>query len=554
MIKKSIDKIRATNTQKKDIYERICADYEKNKTEEKKAGNKFLKYGTMAAATVLVLGAVAVVVSIIVNMQGVPVTHPESGGTSQSMTESVLSSSTESYGSIDCDGPPPPEIDVTTKPIIMTWGDTYDYSVQSDMFKSFFGIPENKPTGYEDIPDDDAFCIVQKVNYSDRYVVLAKLISSDQSPDIIPFDENAYPFGICKGFFQSVDDVIDFQRSIWKTHNKYADAMKWKGKTYAPIISIDASEYLWYRKTVIEEYGLPDPYALYKQGEWTLDAFFDMSKKFMMAGEETYAIDGYSAEYGFVATTGKALFSIENGNLVSNLYDSDIENMMDTLRTRFNDSENKYNSKNQLRYPVEIINNWTPSYRMWAVGRTLFFADNSYVYENQWQKYAELLEWDADEIQLVPFPKSTDGNNYYYDARINSYMLCTGSKNPEGYAAFMISSVLCENPETKKYVYETKKAEYGWTDELLYKIEETTDDTRNKPVFDMIFGTDMAGMFASSLIAYQDYFTPLVSKPYKNDATYADIREENKDAIDKSVSAVNEVQQTIEVKPPQSED
>ena len=31
MIKKSIDKIRATNTQKKDIYERICADYEKNK-------------------------------------------------------------------------------------------------------------------------------------------------------------------------------------------------------------------------------------------------------------------------------------------------------------------------------------------------------------------------------------------------------------------------------------------------------------------------------------------------------------------------------------------
>ena len=42
MIRKSIDKIRATNTQKKEIYERICADYEKNKKEEKKAGNTVL--------------------------------------------------------------------------------------------------------------------------------------------------------------------------------------------------------------------------------------------------------------------------------------------------------------------------------------------------------------------------------------------------------------------------------------------------------------------------------------------------------------------------------
>ena len=140
MIKKSIDKIRATNTQKKDIYERICADYEKNKKEEKKAGNKFLKYGTMAAAIVLVLGAVVIVMALIVNNQGVPVTYPESGATSQSETESDLSSSTESYGSIDCDGPPPPEIDVTTKPIIITWSDTYDYSVQADMFKSFLRL------------------------------------------------------------------------------------------------------------------------------------------------------------------------------------------------------------------------------------------------------------------------------------------------------------------------------------------------------------------------------------------------------------------------------
>ena len=548
MIKKSIDKITATEKQKKDIYERIRADYEKSEKTEKKTKNNFLKHGATAAATVLALGAVTVAVSVIVNMQGIPVTHPESGGTSQIVAEDDLFSSTESYGNIDCDGPPPPEIDVTTKPIIMAWGETYDDSVQEDMFKSSFGTPENKPAGYEDTPDDNVFAIM-KVNYSERYDVLTELISSDQSPDIIPFDKSAYPFGICMGFFQSVDDVVDLQRSIWKTNNKYSDAMKWKGKTYAPIISIEASEYLWYRKSVVESYGLDDPYTLYKQNKWTFDAFFDMSEKFVMAGEEVYAIDGYGTEYSFVAATGKTLFGIENGRLVSNLYDNDIENMMNTLMTRLNDSENKYNSENQLRYPCEVLNNWQPSERTWAEGKTLFFSASTYLYESQWQKYASEYGWDEDEIQFVPFPKTTDGNNYYYDAKINSYMLCTGSKNPEGYAAFMISSVLCENPGTKNYINETKKTEYGWTDELLYRIEETTDATCNKPVFDMIFGTDKAGMFMSALVSYQDYFTPLVYMPYMNDATFAGIREENEDAIDYAVNVVNEVQKTIEVKP-----
>ena len=97
MIRKSIDNIRATDKQKNDIYERICADYEKNEKTAKKTRIDFLKYGTMAAATVLALGGVAVAVSLIVNMQGVPVTHTESGGIAENIA-SALQSDTDQNG------------------------------------------------------------------------------------------------------------------------------------------------------------------------------------------------------------------------------------------------------------------------------------------------------------------------------------------------------------------------------------------------------------------------------------------------------------------------
>lgn len=539
MIKKSIDKIRATNTQKKDIYERICADYEKNKKEEKKAGNKFLKYGTMAAAIVLVLGAVAVVVSIVVNMQGVPVTHPESGGTSQSDTEGNLSSSPQSNSSIGCNSMPPPQIDVAVKPIIMTWEDIDENSEVFEIFKKTYGVPENKPSGYEDTPDENILCYVKKVNYSDRYVDLAKMVVSDDAPDIFPYDTIAFPYAVYKNLFQSVDNVIDFSNPCWETHNSHIDNFRWQGKTYTPILSIEATQYLWYRKSVIEDYGFTDPYTLYKQGDWDYDAFFSMVSEFTDSKKEKYGIDGYPYIIdSFIATTGKTFFTIENGKLVSNLYDSDIINTVDMLSSRLNDIENKYNSDDQLRYPNEGLNNWNPSYKSWVDGNTLFFADGQWIYDGQWIKYKELKEWNDDEIQFVPFPKYDKAESYYFDARINSYMLCSGSKNIEGYAAFMHSVAAAEygrKPESSAGV-ELKQTN-GWTSEMLARLSETTDITFNIPVFSAKDSIEKATTPAVG--CYDPVISDLTRMPFRGEKSFTEVRDEYPEFIAAWVEELN---------------
>ncbi len=535
MIRKSIDKIKATNTQKKDIYDRICADYEKSEGEEKKAVNKFLKYGIMAAATVLVLGAVTVVVSLIVNMQGVPVTHPESidsTGSSVSVPENSNNSSHLHNEEASCDWYPPgyydkyPELYIDTKPIIMTWEDIDENSEPFDIFKRIYGVPENKPSGYEDTPDENVLCYVKKVNYSDRYVDLAKMLSADDAPDIFPYEASVFPISIYKNLFQDVDDVMDFSNVCWETHNRYIDNFRWQGKTYTPILSVDATQYLWYRKSIIEEYGFDDPYTLYKQGKWDYDAFFDMTSEFSACYEDNYGIDGYPETLAsFVATTGKGLFSIKNGELVDNLYDDKILNTIDAVLTKFN-AEN-----NRIRYPIESMNNWQPSYIKWVWGETLFFAGEKEIYETQWGKYKDIKEWDDDEVQFVPFPTVQGSKENYFPARINSYMLCSGSKNIQGYAAFMHSMAWAEYEKRESQsTREALKQTYGWTDELLDRIEETTGKG-NTPVFD-ISGLNLN--YNSALIYIPYVYPELIEEPFRGGVSFEEQR-------DKYINNVNEI-------------
>ncbi|MBE6881181.1 MAG: carbohydrate ABC transporter substrate-binding protein [Ruminococcaceae bacterium] len=534
MIKKSIDKITATEKQKKDIYERICADYEKSEKTEKKTKNNFLKYGAMAAATVLALGAVAAVVSIIINMQGVPVTHPESiSGTASSH----IHSEDKPCDCIPSDIPPHnkyADIEVDTKPILVTWFDIDENTPQMELFKNLYGIPENKPAGYEDTPDDNVFAIM-KVNYSDRYYELTKLVSSGKSPDIMPFELSMYPYTIINEHFESIDELFDFSYEEWELHNELSDQLMWKGKTYVPVISVNPYQVLWYRKSVVEDYGLADPFTLYREGKWDWTAFFDMSEQFVKNGENVYAIDGYGTYIGdaFALSTGKSFFSLNNGVYTSNLYDADLENAMDILMKKLN------NKENQLRYPSDIVSNYNPNRRSWTNGNTLFFADGYYRYEEDWQKYMDMFDWDEDEIQFVPFPKADGKETYYQQIDINSYMLCKGSSNQNAYKAWICANLLVENDIDARYYIDNKKiAEYKWTWELLDRVREVNDTDNIKPVIS-VKGTIQKAT-SPDVGFYDPVIENLTKKPFFGTSSFTAVRDENSDFIKLWVDKINE--------------
>ena len=548
MIKKSIDSIKPAKEQKNEIYNRICADYKKK--ENKSTKFNWIRYCGIAAATVFVAGAVAIVAAVLVNMQGVPVTHPESIDSTGSVV-SVPENSNNSHvhsedGSCGCDSFGQNFYDysnicVDTKPVFMTWNYVDESTPQVVLFKNIYGIPEYKPFPYEDTPDENVFCVVENVNYADRYYELTKLVSSDQSPDIFPYESFTFPLCIYKGLFSNIDGLFDFKGSEWALHNEYSDAVKWKGKTYAPIISIDSVYYLWYRKSVVEDYGLSDPYTLYKEGKWDWSTFFEMSEQFVESGEKAYAIDGYSFVMDcFVASAGKSFFSVENGTLINNLYDSDIETIMDMLMTKFNSKDNP------LRYPMEVENNYNPSKRLWVTGKTLFYADSTIKYEDEWQKYAKLYDWDEDEIQLVPFPKSDGSNGYYYKGKINSYLLCTGSHNQNAYEAWIWSNLLVENDKSaQEYIKKNKIDKYNWTRELLDRIDETTESSFNTPVFDAIDG--VASNYNSGLTCGEDYMGALRQYPYLGDKSFAEVRSEYEQSINAVVYELNNNGEKIDV-------
>ena len=169
-----------------------------------------------------------------------------------------------------------------------------------------------------------------------------------------------------------------------------------------------------------------------------------MARKFTDPDNAKYAFDGYGLDHAFIATTGKPLIGLENGKLVSNLYDANIEKCMDMLRT-FDDTQE------QLRYPREIENNWTPSYNEWADGNTLFIEDGTWRYEETWRKFKKKNKWEDDEVNFVPFPQMDGADKYYQSMKQESIMLVAGAKNIDGYKAWIYSNLVASNdPEIAK--------------------------------------------------------------------------------------------------------
>lgn len=166
------------------------------------------------------------------------------------------------------------DIKVDTKIKWMAWWDIQEASPAVEVFKKLYGTPVNKPKGSESVDDANVFVNV-RVSYAERYTSLAKQIQSDDSPDCFPFEIWNYPYSVYQNLFQSLDGIIDFTTDDWADYKEAIDKFNWGGKNYCPIMSLTPTSYLWYRKSIVEEAGLDDPWELYEQGKWTWSAFME---------------------------------------------------------------------------------------------------------------------------------------------------------------------------------------------------------------------------------------------------------------------------------------
>ena len=255
-----------------------------------------------------------------------------------------------------------------------------------------------------------------------------------------------------------------------------------------------------------------------------------MARKFTDPDNAKYAFDGYGLDHAFIATTGKPLIGLESGKLVSNLNDANIEKCMDMLRT-FDDTQE------QLRYPREIENNWAPSYPEWVNGNTLFLEDGTWRYEETWRLYKKKQKWDDDEINFVPFPQMDGADTYYQEMKQDAFMFVSGSKNADGYKAWIYANLLAsKDEEVKKAGRQQSIDEFDWTDTLLDRLDKLKDPTTFSAVFE--FKNGIGADIADSSTG-ENPVGHLTSDVVMGGSSFATVREENRGVIEARIKELN---------------
>ena len=427
------------------------------------------------------------------------------------------------------------DIKVEKKIRWLSWWAIDETQAAAELFKKVYGIPELGDTSY----GDDANNIFDYIycDYEARYDQLGKMVSTGDSPDIFQFEISNFPYTAYKGLFQPIDEYVDLSSSLWDHTREAMKQFQWGGKNYCALTTVNLDDVMWYRRSVVAEAGLDEPYDLYKAGNWTWNTFLDMCDKWQLSGEGKYATDGYRVPEKFVITTGVPLIGIgEDGKLHDNFYDANIEramtNLIDVLY------------KEDYRYPRDTLNNWNTSINDWVKGNILFFCELSTSYKDSFQGYIQRYKWENTEIFCVPFPRDPQADKYYQSFKNDSYMLVSGSKNTAGFSAWTQCVIATAyDKETARISREQIKANYDYSDELLDLFDEMQYGDVLTPVFD--FKGGIGQDIVNSATVYNPV-TMLTEVPYLNcldeksePTTFSKLRDENVGRIRTRIDELN---------------
>ena len=401
-----------------------------------------------------------------------------------------------------------------------------------ELFKAKYGTPTEISEAYKSYlneKNEDYVVVSDVVDYQARYDKLGTAISAGLAPDIFPFENDIFPLPAYKNMFQNIDDIIDMSGSEWDGWRELSDQYTWAGKHYLAPCEFYPAQVLYYRRSVIEEAGLQDPYELFVNGEWTWDTFLDMADKFQQTGENKYVCDGWYIQSLIFSTTGVPIIGMKDGRIVNNLYDANVERAAEVI--------SKLCSEN-YRYPL-VENNWSVNEKAWVNGDTLFFDDGFWFYQGNGHKYCEKMGWDYDEVFFVPAPKDPKADKYYHSYKVFGYALCSGSTNIDSYKAWIQCNMLVLEDEDVQAAARAQQMENEkWTEtQMEFKTKlYSVKDTPLTPSYDFRTGidTDNAKSDGSAPIDH------IVKDPYNDTAnTFSGARAEYNNVIQASVDELN---------------
>ncbi len=148
---------------------------------------------------------------------------------------------------------------------------------------------------------------IKVIQAQDRVEVYTnRLLAGDSTHDIWSVANRVgYYDLIAIGGLYPVSDVIpqEYYDGLRRDTQMEIETLKYQGKkyTFGPATYGIDTDYtfgvvlMYYNKDMIEEAGLPDPYELYKEGDWTYDTFTELARE--LTTDTTG--DGQIDQYGF---------------------------------------------------------------------------------------------------------------------------------------------------------------------------------------------------------------------------------------------------------------
>lgn len=304
-----------------------------------------------------------------------------------------------------------------------------EWTEQDEMFRSISGTTITKIGSPADLNDYEKQ-IVQE--FMDRYNVkinwlpmtydeytskLPQLVATGNAPDTAVMTDATSLAFMYQGLCMPIDEYLNLEDPIWD--KDVLDAYSMNGHYYAVNTGEIETFFVYYNKDLFDELSLPDPYELYKNGEWTYEKLREIAQKATIYDDDnttvkTYGIGTHAREVFVLANGGKFVdWDEAQGTYVSTLKSAATITGLNFLRDLIADGSMNPSVQGFTEFPARKI--------AMFVERPMNAISNY-----------DLLNTMEDEIGVVPFPQGPDADKTYAPSIFVTNFVPTNAKNPLG--------------------------------------------------------------------------------------------------------------------------
>ena len=247
-------------------------------------------------------------------------------------------------------------------------------------------------------------------------------IASGNAPDIHYVYQSDFVKRVTKNVLMPIDDYIDLDDFIWK--KDLSKQFEWNGKNYCPVQGVSA-DFIFYNKTMFENYGVKTPMEYYEAGQWNFDNF----KKVAVELTDDIDKDGNTDQWGYASWKYELFVLANGGNFVEKTKDGRLNLTVDSPETLdalqfIQDGYHKY------KYIMpDGTNKWNEDF---PAGKIAMIGESAYVAE--WFLKGKM----KDEWDIAPFPAGPGNPEGISPSNAGGWTLVNGTNNPVGAAAYLI--------------------------------------------------------------------------------------------------------------------